>query len=163
MSGLEPGDEARPIVRLHLTEAQESMHLVQVAADNARHVLQPVDEGVGLVVQRVRPLAQFHQHRVEQSEALWLPVADHLLRQRDEGARDTEQASGRRWGRGGRAEQAGFFAGHLPDYLGGRGADQSERPRRLAPALEIVGRREPDGADRPPFSRERRQRRSPPR
>ena len=155
MFRLEPGDEMRARIGFDLAKAEEGVHFVDVAADRAGEPFEPMNDRIGLVLQRVRPLPQLHQHRVEQSEALRILMADHLLRELDEGTRDAEQAGRRGRRRGGRAEQIGLLAGDFPEHLGGRGPDQSQSARRLSPAVEIVGRGEADGADRPPVNRAR--------
>jgi hypothetical protein len=45
MLGLEPGDEELTFVALHEAEAQEGMHLVEIAADSFGHPPQPMCRG----------------------------------------------------------------------------------------------------------------------
>ena len=75
--GLEPGDEALAILALDPAEAQEGVHLVQIAADRARHAVEPMHQRIARhVEQRALAVQDAPDQAVEQGVALRIAVAD---------------------------------------------------------------------------------------
>jgi hypothetical protein len=84
MLGLEPGDVPAFAVRvLHFAEAQEGVHLADVAPDRFPHRLQPMNERVARHLQQVALAMQDAPDQpVEQGVALRLAVTDDALDER---------------------------------------------------------------------------------
>ena len=76
--GLEPGDEALVAVDLDPAEADEGVHLVQVAADGLGHALEAEDQRVGGDLEQVAlAVEEAPDQGVEEGVALGVAVADH--------------------------------------------------------------------------------------
>ena len=76
--GLEPGDEALVAVDLDPAEADEGVHLVQVAADRLGHALEAEHQRVGGDLEQVAlAVEETPDQRVEKRVALGVAVADH--------------------------------------------------------------------------------------
>ena len=77
MCRLEEGDEAPlGLNPLDLAEADEGVHLVDVAAHGLGEIAQAADEWVGLVVDRAAIVLQAKKQRVEEREAFGVRMAD---------------------------------------------------------------------------------------
>ncbi len=121
-------------------EANEGAHLVDVAPHLLGEMVEPPPQRIGLVIDRRRCVAQPHQHRVEQREALGVAVEDHRPGQIEEALRHRERRQlRRRQGIAGAAEQVPPFAVNVPDEGIGSDIGQCRSPRGIAPAFEIVG------------------------
>ena len=139
MVGLEESDEARALLVLDFAEADEGVHLVEVAADLLGHPLEPVEQGIGAILHRPAVGAQLEQHGVEQGEALGVRMADRLFRQVDEAARHGEA-----WTRRRRAACRDRRTGRRSppstchDDRRRRDAGLGQPARGIAPAVEII-------------------------
>jgi hypothetical protein len=76
MLGLEPGDHARLLIRLDLSEPNKGMHLVRVAAHFLGHALEPLHERIGAVLHRLAVVADAAKEGVEQGRNVRLAMAD---------------------------------------------------------------------------------------
>ena len=90
--GLEPGDEALVSVDLGSSEADEGMHLVQVAADRLGHAFEAEHQRVGGDLEQVAlTVKETPDQRVEKRVALGVAVADDEADQVVGGARQGDR------------------------------------------------------------------------
>ena len=143
MLGLEPGDVVLAIrfLVLHQAEADEGVHLVAVAPDILVELFDPAHIGIGLVLHHARVRLKPPQQAIEQGEAFGIGMERGVLRKGYEAAIGTHRR--RIAGRYGRAplamrEQIATTSRFDPGDPIGRHVALDQRPRPLAPELEIV-------------------------
>ena len=135
MFGLEESDKTRPV---DLSEADEGVHLVDVAPNRFGEVVQAADQRIGVDLRARDVTLQSQQQRVEQGETLG-PSGRPSLRQFDEGARDGEAR--RRVVADFGCEKVARPPSTCQTTALGRNAGVREVARGIAPARPIVGRR----------------------
>ena len=140
--GFPPRDEAGGAVVVHLAEAEEGAHLVDVAADDLRQPLDPADQRVGVILRQLRFAAQAMEHGVEQREAFGIGRQRGVAHQVDEGARDLQRRAdriGHRLRRRGGGEQVVRGVADLPHDIVRRDVCGGERTGGIAPRVDVVG------------------------
>ncbi len=175
MLRLEPSDEALRAGLVHAAEAQEGVHLVDVAPDRPRHEVEAMHQRIARDVEQARARrAACARQGVEQRVALRVAVADSLVDAVADGAGKQERRRRRAslflWREGRRLERERHRCARPPSTRPvGRDARGHERPHGLAEAVEIgaLGRmtrrsviRTGSAARACPTSRWRRSRRS---
>ena len=150
MVGFEPGDEARRAVLVHLAEADEGAHLVNVAPHVLGERFQSANQRIGLILQQFGLGAQPGQRGVEQRPALRIGGQRGAARKVHERAGHREAGVWRRRGVCHRLtrEQVGGGGADLPDDVLWRYAVCGQAARGVTPTVEIIGLGEGDDAHR---------------